>query len=113
MCLQIRVKEQKPSGSLYGDAGTPRQPLCTQQERSLQRGCVSSFIEGQERGRAGTYICACQDNGVFFYCFFAVLFPLQKVNHENKSKYFHWHSLFSWTGIYWFAIGDVHLKLLQ
>ena len=52
------------------------------------RGCVSSFIEGQEKRRTGKYICACQDNEVFFYCFLQSCFSLQKVNHENKKKIF-------------------------
>lgn len=102
MCLQTRVKEEKPSGSLCGDAGTPpaASAAITRAAGALAAaGMVSSFIEGHERGGTGTYTCACQDNGLFFYCFFAVLFPLQKVDHENKSKYFHRHSLFSWTGI--------------
>lgn len=96
----------------------PRQPLCTQQERSLQPGMCVIFYWGAGEGRNRQVHMRLPGQWgflfffSFFYCYFAVLFSLQKVNWENKNKYFHWHSLFFWTGIHWLAIGDVHLKIL-
>lgn len=73
----------------------PRQPLCTQQERLLQPGiCVIFYWGAGEGENRQVHMCLPGQWG-FLLLLFAVLFPLQKVNCENKSKYFHWWYLFS------------------
>lgn len=90
----------------------PQQPLCTQQERPAARD-VSSFTEGQEKGRIGKYRCACQDSEVSFCCFLQSCFPYKKSTTRIKPNIFIDILLFSWTGIYWLAIGDVPLGILK
>lgn len=90
----------------------PQQPLCTQQEHPAARD-VSTFTEGQEKGRAGKYRCVCQDNEVSFYCFLQSCFPYKKSTMRIKQSIFIDILLFFWTGIYCFAIGDVPLERLD
>lgn len=42
--------------------------------RSLQRGCASAFVEGQEKGGAGKYVCGCQDNEFLLTAFCSLAF---------------------------------------
>lgn len=42
--------------------------------RSLQRGRASAFVEGQEKGGAGKYVCACQDNEFLLTAFCSLAF---------------------------------------
>lgn len=104
---QIRFKEQDPLGSLYGNTVTT--PAASGACSIALSVCSLSL-----RGRRWEEWATTQPGQWgFLLLLFVSLFYLGRVNKENNSNYFHWHSLFAWTGIDWLAIGGVHLKILE
>lgn len=91
VCACKSVQRQQAPGSLCGSAGAAQAATAAIMHAagaSCCQGCVSLYWGAGEGKNSQVQMCLPGQWG-FLLLLFAVLFSLQKVNHQSKTEYFH------------------------